>query len=613
MKIKQYKKYEDVPKEYKWNLEAILQNKTLEEALEDYSELFKKRILVKDSKYNNIENYLEDVKLSEELTMLEFKISNYISNNLNTEVTSSKWLSYEQKWQHLNSELSKEMGSESNRFFKHIDKMKIWKDDPRLKTYKILIENSIEDFKHKLSDEVEEYIIKTSIGYPSPSQIFEILTDSELDYGFVKDSKGKKIKLTRANRLKLLKSEDKEVRKNTYLNYSKAYLNHKSSLSSTLYQHFNSLVTEAKVRKFDSTVAMLTHEDRISDQNLKYLFEQVSKKSYVIGKYRKFHKLFYEAKFKEKYNKWDSLRELVNVKSEYTVEEAKDLVSKALLPFGKEYSDVINKAMNESWIDFMCVNSKRSGAYSIGGSYGLDKKYILMNFNGDLSSVETLAHELGHSMHSYFSDTRQNLVQSQYPIFLAEIASIFNESMLFDYMLKNSDNDSLKFKILDTMISGFIGTVWRQIEWANYEYDLYKTIEEGQPANNWDSISKIYFNNQKKYSTKQSKKEPKYNETDLYGAIFVPHYYYGFYVYKYAIGQLCASYFFEKYKQEGVNYLNKYINNFLSAGCSDYPLEILKNVGIDLNDESFYNYGFNYLEGLIDEWIKLGKKLFTKK
>ncbi|EFF41656.1 oligoendopeptidase F [Mycoplasmopsis alligatoris] len=611
MKIKQYQKYEDVPKKYKWDLEAILEGKSLDDLLKEYEELVNEQILNKDFKYETLEKYLESLKLANKVTKLEFRISNYISNNLNTNLVDAKWLAYEQKWELLNSELAKKLGSENNRFFKHIEKMKVWKEDSRLKNYKRFIEDNIENFKHKLSDEVEEYVIKTSIGNPSPYQIFSILSNSELDYGYVKISKGKKLKLTRANRVSLMKHSDGLVRKNTYLNHAKAYLKHKASLSSVLYQHFNELVTEAKVRKYDSTVQMLTSNDKMTNQSLLNLFDQVSKRKHILTKYRAYHKKFYEAKFKEKFNKWDSSRELVNVKSDYSVEEAKELVTKALLPFGKEYSEQITKAMNESWIDFMCVNSKRSGAYSIGGSYGLDKKYILMNFNGDLSSVETLAHELGHSLHSYYSDTRQPLELSQYPIFLAEIASIFNESMLFDYMLKHSDNDKLKFKILDTIISGFIGTVWRQIEWANYEYDLYKAIEEGKPANSWDSISKIYFENQKKYST--SKKQLKYNEIDQFGSIYVPHYYYGFYVYKYAIGQLSASYFYEKYKNEGQKYLQVYIDKFLSSGCSDYPLEILKSIGIDLNDDSFYQYGFNYLEGLVEEWIKLGNKLFMKK
>lgn len=606
--IKQYEKYSDIPSKYKWNLEDILKGKSLEELISEYKTLYEKRIETKEEKYDSLDKYLLDIEISEKLTLLSFKINNYLSNNLNTNVVDSKWLSEGKKWELLKSNLVQKFGSEINRFYKHIDKMRLWKEDNRLKNYKLGIQDLINSFDHKLSDEVEEYIVQTQIGNPDPHEIFGILTDSELDYGYVTSSKGKKIKLTRANRSKLLKSDDKAIRKGAYYNFINSYLKHKSSLSSTLYQHFNSLVIEAKIRKYSSTVEMLTYDDKVDEKTITNIYLEILKHKKIVAQYRKFFKIFYQKKFKEKCEKWDSSRELVDVKSEYTVEEAKELVRTSLKPFGKEYLDQINKALDENWIDFMIAKSKRSGAYSIGGSFGLNKKYILMNFNGQLGSVETLAHELGHSMHSYYSDTRQPLPLSQYPIFLAEIASIFNELMLFDYLLQTSNNDKLKFKILDLTINGFLGTVWRQIEWSNYEYDLYKAIEKNEPVNNWEAISELYYKNSKKYSL--SSKTKKYKEEDVFGSIYVPHFYYGFYVYKYAIGQLCAIYFFNEYKQKGQKALENYVNNFLSAGCSDHPLEILKKVGIDLNDTNYYRKGFEYLDVLIKQWIALGKKIF---
>jgi oligoendopeptidase F len=155
---------------------------------------------------------------------------------------------------------------------------------------------------------------------------------------------------------------------------------------------------------------------------------------------------------------------LVKVKNKYSIEEAQDLVIKALKPMGKEYLDEVKRAFNERWVDYYPIDNKMSGAYSIGSSYNIDKKYILMNYDDTLRSVETLAHEMGHSMHSYYSDNNQKINASGYPIFLAEIASIFNELMLTDYLLKNVKNDNAKFEILTTSIDGFIGTVMRQTE-----------------------------------------------------------------------------------------------------------------------------------------------------
>lgn len=605
--IKEYDRYQDIPQKYRWKLDDILENKTFDEWLAEYEKLVRARIAIKDSKYDSIESYLEDVKLDEQATIIAFKLHNYSSNWRNTNVTDTQANTAVQKFTTLYSQLKSELGSEENRFFVHIDKMKQWKDDPRLKDYKRDMEDLIDSYEHKLSDDVENYLIQTSIGNPNPHNVFAILTNSELDFGVITTSKNKKIKLTPVNRSKLLKSNDEAVRKGAYKNYISAFAKHKNTLAELLYQHFKKQQVEAKVRKYNSTVEFLTHSDRVSDEILQKLYEQVSNRKSVFKKFNKYHKIFYKQRFKSTMHDWDATRDLVNVKTEYSVEEAKDLVTKALEPFGDEYINQIKKALSQNWVDFMSAKGKRSGAYSIGSSYGIEKKYILMNFNGTLKSVSTLAHELGHSMHSYYSDTRQSLNLSQYPIFLAEIASVFNELMLFDYLLKNSHDDKLKFTILTDVINGFIGTVMRQVEWSNYEYNLFAAIEDDQPVNNWSAISKLYFENSKKYSLKSN---PKYNEEKTIASVYVPHFYYSFYVYKYAIGQLSANYFFAQYKKHGSAALQSYINNFLSAGSSDYPINILNKVGIDLTSESFYADGFTYVAELIDEWIKLGKKIF---
>ncbi|MFV8414072.1 oligoendopeptidase F [Mycoplasma sp. Sp48II] len=612
MAAKQYKKYSDVPTQYRWDLEAILEGRSLESWITQYKEIFQARIKNKDTKYNNIDAYLQDLIESEKQTIISYKIDNYLSNNHNINIVDPKFKQLIQEWEFLNQQLEEEYGSETNRFFAHIEQMKQWKEDPRLALYKREIEDFIDQYSHKLSDEVEEYIIKSSLGEPDPHNIFSIITDSELDYGYITLSDKKRMKMNPTNRVTFAKSNNKEVRKQAYTNYWDAYYAHRQVLAETLYQQFKSIVVEAKIRNYPSAVAMLTNSDKVTDAILQKLFDQVATRSVIFKKYTQAYKKFYQAKFKEPMQKWDGSRELVDVKSQYTVEEAKDIVSQATKPFGTEYQAQVAKAFSQNWVDFMPVDNKRSGAYSIGGTYGIEKKYILMNFDGRLDSVETLAHELGHSMHSYFSSTYQPLVKSQYPIFLAEIASIFNELMLFDYLLKNSNDDKLKFKILGNMISGFIGTVLRQVEWANYEYDLYNAIAAGNASGSYETLSDIYFKNSLKYKS-DKKKTYKYDAKENLKAIYVPHFYYGFYVYKYAIGQLVANYFFAKYQKEGTSALENYINNFLKAGCKDYPIEILKSVGVNLESEEFYQLGFDYVADLIDQWIKLGNKIFKIK
>lgn len=605
--MKQYKNVNEVEKKYLFDLDFLLQGQKIEQLFDLYIQKCEYFIEIKDSKYDDIDSYLDYLDKNVEISILANRISNYLSNSSNRELTNSTYSELSNKWDFMLQEISEKLGSETVRFYRNIDKIKTWINDPRMLPYKKDLIEQIDSFKYKLDDNIEEFILKQSQCSPNYEGIFDLITDAELDYGFPLDSKGKKHKLSPAVRIKFMKSDDGALRKNTYINYKKAHLRHKDSLANLLFQQFNTIATDAKIRGYKNSIHMLTYSDKIDDELLQSLFNRVSSLKTTIAKRNKWLKRFYEAKYKTKFNpKYDSMRELVKVKSTYTVEQMKDIVLEALKPFGDEYYSTIKKAYEQNWIDFMTIDNKMSGAYSIGSTYGIEKKYILMNFDGDLRSVETLAHELGHSMHSYFSDKNNDIYNASYPIFLAEIASIFNEMMLYDHLLKHSNSNLFKFKIIESMIDGFIGTVFRQTLWANFEYDLYNAVEKGEVGPSYDAIAKIYYQNAQKYSSKKHK----FNKDDQYAAVTVPHFYYGFYVYKYAIGQLVANFFYAQYKNKGKDFLDNYIQNFLSAGGKDWPLKILASIGVNLKDENFYKVGFSYFEELVDQYIELGKKIF---
>ncbi|WP_027335034.1 oligoendopeptidase F [Mycoplasmopsis felifaucium] len=609
--MKQYPNYSKVDKKYRWDLEDILQGKTIKYWFEKYEEIFQKLIEIKDSKFDDISSFIDSLKLSDDLSLIYNKISNYLSNKSNENLIDPEIQKLSTEFENINENLSEKFGSDLNRLFKNIDKVKTWINDSRLAKYKRSLQDVINSYDHKLSDDVEEYITRSSFGYPKLDDIFSILTDSELDYKDVYNSKNKKFHLDPASYVKLTKSNDACLRKNAVLQYNKAKLQHKESLASLLVQEFKSISVDAKIRKYKSSIDMLTFEDKVNDEILNSLFTNVANLKEDISKFQKFYKLFYEQKYKEKYRpRFDKNRELINVKTNYSIEEIQNITKTIFNDFPAEYSLKINEAIDTNWIDYMMVKNKISGAYSIGESYGIDKKYILMNFDGELSSLETLCHELGHSMHSYFSDKNNDLVNSNYPIILAEIASIFNELILYDYLLKNNENnDKFKFYIYTKMIEGFIGTTVTQTMWANYEYDLYNKIDKNEVSQSYTDVAKIYYDAVKKYS----KKSYKFDPNKCVASVTIPHFYMGFYVYKYAIGQLVANYFYSQYQKEGNDFINKYINNFLSAGCRDYPLEILKSMNVDLSSQSFYESGFNYFKETIDKWIKLGKKIFKIK
>lgn len=605
--LKKYNSYSDVEEKYKWDIEDILGNKTYQQLEDEYFDLYSKIIEVKDSKYNSLDQYVEYIELSKKFLILGNKISNYLDNKLNINIvdpTINKTISlFETKSQ----EYAKKLGSEANRIFQHKDKIKTWINDDRLIDVKKDLEATLQELDHKLSDDVENYLNDTASGSPVPEDIFSIISDSEVDFGNVL-IKNKKIKITEGNRIALLKNKDEQVRKDVYFNYLNGYLKNKQSLARLLYQHIKEISVNALYRKYNSSLESILLQDHVDKKLLNIIYDAVQKHMYIFKKYNNAKKQFFKAKFNKKLEKWDYFLDLVNVKSSYTIEEAQKILLDVISIMPYEYPEVVKKAIDERWIDYINVPSKRSGAYSIGGAAGMEKIYILMNFDGTLESVNTLCHEMGHSMHSYFSNKCQSPLRSSYPIFLAEIASIFNELLLNDYLISKSKNIQQQFYLLDSSINDFIGTVLRQTMWSNFEFDLYNAIDENKPLNTYEEIEKLYVENEKKYST--TSKSIKLGDPRNVYSVMVPHFYYYFYVYKYALGYIVANVFFQKYKQEGREALKNYINKFLSAGDIDWPANILKDAGVDIYNEDIYNLAFEVLNQKVDKYIKLGKKIF---
>lgn len=606
--LKKYNSYSDVEEKYKWDIEDILGNKTYQQLEDEYFDLYSKIIEIKDSKYNSLDQYVEYIELSKKFLILGNRISNYLDNKLNINIvdpTINKTISlFETKSQ----EYAKKLGSEANRIFQHKDKIKTWINDDRLIEVKKDLEATLQELDHKLSDDVENYLNDTASGSPVPEDIFSIISDSEVDFGNVL-IKNKKIKITEGNRIALLKNKDEQVRKDVYFNYLNGYLKNKQSLARLLYQHIKEISVNALYRKYNSSLESILLQDHVDKKLLSIIYDAVQKHMYIFKKYNNAKKQFFKAKFNKKLEKWDYFLDLVNVKSSYTIEEAQKILLDVISIMPYEYPEVVKKAIDERWVDYVNVPSKRSGAYSIGGAAGMKKIYILMNFDGTLESVNTLCHEMGHSMHSYFSNKCQSPLRSSYPIFLAEIASIFNELLLNDYLISKSKNIQQQFYLLDSSINDFIGTVLRQTMWSNFEFDLYNAIDENKPLNTYEEIEKLYVENEKKYSSTTSKSIKLGDPRNVY-SVMVPHFYYYFYVYKYALGYIVANVFFQKYKQEGQEALKNYINKFLSAGDIDWPANILKDAGVDIYNEDIYNLAFEVLNQKVDKYIKLGKKIF---
>ena len=611
-KLKKYNNYQEIPNQYKWDLDDILNGKTIDQLINEYFSLFDELILIKDSKYETIENYISYLNINKSFLILKNKIINYFSNLININIVDSKVLKQNDDFELKEQEYQIKLGSEINKIYKNKDIIKKWLNDPRLKDVKKDLEFIIQNFDHKLDDNVEKYLNETYIGDPSLEDIFSTLTNSEIDFGYAISKNNKKYKITESSRVLLLKNKDEKIRKTTYYGYLNGFYNLRETLTKLLYQHLKRISIESSIRKYESSIKSLISIDKIEIAFLTNLFSSVTNKTNKIFKnFLKYKSIFFKKKFNKKMELWDSYLELVNVKNNYKIEEIQKIVIDATSIMPYEYNDKIIEAINNRWIDYVECPNKMSGAYSIGSSYGINKKYILMNYDGSINSIKTLIHELGHSLHSYYSSKNQSIFRSEYTLFLAEIASIFNELLLTDYLFLHAKNDEEKFYILSESINDFIGTVIKQCEWANFEFDLYNLIDSNNTFNSYFEIEKVYVNNSNKYllSNKINKIG---NKANIY-SVSVPHFYYDFYVYKYAIGYIIANVFYNRYLQNGKYELENYVNNFLSAGDKDYPANILKSCGIDIYDQKIFDEAFNVIENKINEYIKLGKRIFKIK
>ncbi|MGX9395631.1 oligoendopeptidase F [Mycoplasma sp. 1573] len=608
--MKKYNSYNEVPKDYKWDLEDILKGTTLEKLQKEYFDLYEKIIELKDSKYSSKQAYLDYLKIYDKKLEVDFKIGNYLSNKRNINVVDPEINKLIADFSNKDDDCAARLGSELNRVKQHRAKIEKWVNDKDFAAVKKDFEEALSALDHKLSDEVENYLTEANSGHPSVHAVFSILESSEVDFGYAISSKGYKQKITRGTRIKLAKSKDEQTRKTAYQNYLAGFYKHKESFANLLIQHFKEYSTSAKLRKHNSSIEALLSDDNIDPKLLEIIYNNVANNMAMFKRFNKANKEFFKIKYKKERKVWDSALDLVDIKNEYSVEEAKQIFVDLMSVMPTRYAQVATKAMQENWVDFVNVPNKRSGAYSIGASYGLDKKYILMNFNGSLDSVGTLCHEMGHSMHSYFSDITQDIKRSQYPIFLAEIASIFNELMLNDYLISKAKSDKEKFYLLGESINDFVGTVIRQTQWSNYEYNLYQAMDQKQPIASYKDLESIYIDIANKYAMSDKKSKPG-DHINIY-SVTVPHFYYNFYVYKYALGYIVANVFYNKYKKEGKKALNEYIDKFLSAGDRDWPAQILKDAGVDIYSDEVYKMAFENVEQKINTYIKLGNKIFKK-
>jgi len=444
---------------------------------------------------------------------------------------------------------------------------------PGLEVYDFFFDNLIRKREHTLSSEEEELLAMAGDLFRGPQKIHEALTTTDMVFPMVKDEDGNEIRLTRGRYSKLLLSRDSEVRRGAFLGRTEAFDKVKNTNAAVFDTYLKKDLFISHARHYNSTLEMALDADNVPVA----VFDNLLKTAYDnVGALNRYMELRRKVMGLDEIHLYDTAVPIVeDVSLDVAYDDAVATLIKAFEPMGEEYIETVKKGFTARWVDVYETEAKQGGTYS-WGTYS-SHPYILMNYNGTQNHMFTLAHEMGHAMHSHYSNANQPYPTSGYTLFVAEVASTFNEALLMDYLLKNSDDPKLKLALLDQWVNNFLGTVFTQIIFSEFERNAHQMVAEGKPAT-VESLNQTYFDVEEKWYGDVAVIDDGYKLN--WGRI--PHFYRRFYVYKYAISY-CASAALSKAVLEGREGALENYMNFLKSGGSDYPIEQLKAADVDLS------------------------------
>ena len=587
----------EIEDNYKWDLSLIYKDeeefyKNLKEAedhLEDILNYKGKIVTSSDNLYKFIKFELNFQRKLYKLHYYTHLLSDEDTTNTNSQKLSGLVKNLFVKQSELSSFVNSEMMSVDYETI-----LEFIKENKNLEKYKFMLENIYRFKNHTLSEEIEKVLSITSKVMSSPEDIYSSLTDSDITFGNIL-VEGKEIELTESNYSTFLKHKDRQVRKDAFTKVLTTYGSFKNTISNTFTSFIDSLIANAKLKNYNSTLEASLYSDNINTSVYNNLIKTINDNLDVAYNYFNMKK---EILSLDEMHLYDIYVDLVpSFSKNYTFEEAKELVLEALLPLGNDYQEKLKEAFDSRWIDIYNSKGKKTGAYSSG--FYDTKPYILLNYEGKINDVSTLAHELGHSMHTYYSCENNEYHDSSYEIFVAEVASTVNELLLNFYMLDKAESSDEKKYILNTMMELFKSTIYRQTMFAEFERDCHQKQEFGEILT-YENISNDY----KKLVTKYFGDSVYIDDEIKYEWERIPHFYYDFYVYKYAVGLSCACYIVNGILNKKENALENYLR-FLKAGGSKYPKEILKDAGIDIEKEDYIKDALTMFNDIIEQYKKL--------
>ncbi|MCI0494592.1 oligoendopeptidase F [candidate division KSB1 bacterium] len=474
--------------------------------------------------------------------------------------------------------------------------------EPGLKEYDFYLNNLIRQKAHKLSEKEEKIMAETSMLSDAPYSIYSIFSNAELPYPEVTLSDGKTVLVNQAGYSRFRAVPNRDDREKVF----DAFWGKINTFRQTMGAQLNAAIKRdlfyARARGYNTCLESALDYNNIPVQVYHALIENVNANLSTFHRYLDLRKRMLGVdtlKYSDLYSPV-----VKGIELEFNTDQARAEILEALKPLGKDYVGVLEQAFQNRWIDMYPTTGKRSGAYSNGSVYDVHP-YILMNYNGQYDDVSTLAHELGHSLHSYCANKTQAFPKADYPIFVAEVASTFNEALLIDSQLKKIKDDDVRLSLLMSHLDGIKGTVFRQTQFAEFELRMHEMAEKNQPLTG-DALTELYSEIVRKY---YGHEKGVCLIPDLYTVewAYIPHFYYNFYVYQYATSFTASIAMSEKVLSKEKGAAEKFLA-FLSAGGSDYPINLLKKAGVDMTTAEPFNKTMKVMNQTMDEIEKILKK-----
>lgn len=568
---------EEVGQHLTWKLEDIFaSNDVWENEFKEVSALSQKAASFQGTIGNGADALLAVLTYRDELTGRLRKLYSYAHMRHDQDTANSVYQAMESRIKSLYVKVSTELSFLVPEILS-IDEVIIieylTKNDD-LKVYSQLLEEINKERPHVLSQEQEALLAQFSEIAGASSDTFGKLNNADLEFPSIKDEEGNEVQLTHGRYSRFLESEDGRVRADAFKAVYDTYGKFRNTFASTLTGNVKGDNVNARIRNYSSAREAAMSQNHIPESVYDNLVGTINKNVHLLHKYVGLRKKVLGL---EELHMWDLYTPLVKeVKMEFTYEEACETMLKSFEPLGEEYVAIVKKGLQDRWVDVVETKGKRSGAYS-SGTYGTNP-YILMNWQNNVNNLFTLAHEFGHSMHSYYTRANQPYVYGDYSIFVAEVASTCNEALLNDYLLKTIEDPKKRIYLLNYWLEGFRGTVFRQTMFAEFEHIIHQLDQDGEALTS-DKLTEEYYKLNKKYFGD----EIVIDEQIGLEWTRIPHFYYNYYVYQYATGLSAATALSNQILTEGKPAVDRYINEFLKAGCSDYPIEVLKKAGVDMN------------------------------